>query len=136
MSGDFYVDDLVSRSLSAPRPVRWWERVLRLRCRAHDYVPPIEILVVNHERVRCERRAGHPGQHRHGDHTWGMLDVPFLPDSPHFRAWAQTCPLNEWVRYEGPIGDSRWMACDVYMTERPDPPSSTRKTNRGYGRGS
>ena len=74
--------------------------------------------------------------HRHGDHTWGMLDVPFLPDSPHFRAWAQTCPLNEWVRYEGPIGDSRWMSCDVYMTERPDPPSSTRKTNRGYGRGS
>lgn len=38
-------------------------------------------------------------------------------DDPHWREWARTCPLGEWVRYHGPR-----FSADVYMTRRPTGP--------------
>lgn len=60
-----------------------------------------------------ERRRSYAAKFHAGD-VW-PFNVTTATD-PHFNAWAQTCPLNEWVRYEGPR-----FSANVYMTERPAP---------------
>ena len=113
---EMYVDDLV-----APRPAKHpWPRRL--------WSCPDVTWLAERGAVRCERRRWHRGRHRRGVFAWGdptftMTNAWTPPglDTGHFRAWAQTCPLGEWVRYEGPTGDGRRISCEVYMTSRPEP---------------
>jgi hypothetical protein len=105
-----YLDDMF---MADPTP--WWRRWWT--CRSTTWL-------VERGAVRCVRRRGHKGKHRHGPIGWGgtmpfrLLQTDWVSPihDEHFNAWAQTCPLGEWVRYVGPR-----FSCEVYMTERPKP---------------
>lgn len=60
-----------------------------------------------------ERRRSYAAKFHAGD-VW-PFNVTTATD-PHFNAWAQTCPVGEWVHYAGPR-----FSANVYMTERPAP---------------